>query len=171
MNKTSRTVYNRNVPQQTPTEYCASQAEFFISFHRSPRDVHSCFRVIISRPFSLLYVNYPLRNDDGAASDIIITRRVWLLWIMDIPTITMRTRPLFLSRPKCRTQTRPRVNACKIARMSVARVEYKHVVPRERKGDCTKDGEDSLGGMGPFSSRPSGCTAKNAEFEGVCIYT
>lgn len=75
-----------------------------------PRRLNSSFRFIAPRAtyilaFALLFLalshsstsTTPFANDDGAASDIIITRRVWLLWIMDIPTITMRTRPLFLS--------------------------------------------------------------------------
>lgn len=75
------------------------------------------------------------------------------------------THPLL--QPECRTQTR--VNACKIARTSkIARVEYKHIVPRrqaERKGNCTKGGEDSLGGMRIFASRLS--ATKNVEVEGA----
>lgn len=144
--------YSRNAPQQTKCRI--SQLEFF---HPSLRDViHHHSRIIISTPLLTLYSDHPLYNDDGVAFDIIITRRVRLLQIMDIPTITKRRdRPLPAAQMRdADSRMCKRMYRCKIERTrSVAREEYKHVADGPKKGDCTKGGKDGLDGMRTFASR------------------
>lgn len=103
-----RTIYNRNVPQQTPTEreYRVSQPEVFVPFLPARFNTFSLSHYYFSLSFPS-HAGHPLCNDDRVALDIIITRRIRLLWIMDIPTITMRTR---LPPPAARMQD---ADACK----------------------------------------------------------
>lgn len=133
-----------------------------VAFHSSnfsippPCDViHYHFRIIISTPFLTFYFDHPLYNDDGVASDIIITRRVWPLRVMDIPTVTKRCDCSLPAAQMRNADSRmcKRMYGCRIAREALRGRNINTSPTDRKKGDCTKGGEDGLDGMRTFASR------------------